>query len=149
MKPSRILIIFTAFLLLLSLSASVLAAQPKQGVYVKQDSAGKISALMYVISKQGKGPLASAAPTMWKARQPWPVRAWKGSALPVKTCAIHRLRRRIIPVFLRSISARSGGGMWNMIFPIRTVWSPEAAAQNWTALMYMMEAWNVMLLFRP
>ena len=61
MKPSRILIIFTAFLLLLSLSASVLAAQPKQGVYVKQDSAGKISALMYVISKQGKGPLASAA----------------------------------------------------------------------------------------
>ena len=60
MKPSRILIIFTAFLLLLSLSASVLAAQPKQGVYVKQDSAGKISALMYVISKQGKGPLASA-----------------------------------------------------------------------------------------
>lgn len=61
MKPSRILIIFTAFLLMLSLSASVLAAQPKQGVYVKQDSAGKISALMYVISKQGKGPLASAA----------------------------------------------------------------------------------------
>ena len=62
MKPSRILITLTAFLLMLSLSASVLAAQPKQGVYVKQDSAGKISALMYVISKQGKGPLASAAP---------------------------------------------------------------------------------------
>ena len=32
MKPSRILITLTAFLLMLSLSASVLAAQPKQGV---------------------------------------------------------------------------------------------------------------------
>ena len=61
MKPSRILSILTAFLLILSLSASVLAAQPKQGVYVKRDSAGKVNALMYVISIQGKGPLASAA----------------------------------------------------------------------------------------
>ena len=61
MKPSRILIALTAFLLLLSLSASVLAAQPGQGVYVKRDSAGKVNALMYVTSKQGKGPMASAA----------------------------------------------------------------------------------------
>ncbi len=61
MKPSRILIIFTAFLLILSLSASVLAAQPRQGVYVKRDSAGNVNALMYVIAKQGKGPMASAA----------------------------------------------------------------------------------------
>lgn len=61
MKPSRILITLTAFLLILSLSASVLAAQPGQGVYVKRDSAGNVNALMYVIAKQGKGPMASAA----------------------------------------------------------------------------------------
>lgn len=61
MKFSRILISLTTSLLTLALSAAVLAAQPRQGVYVKQDSAGKISALMYVISKQGEGPLAPAA----------------------------------------------------------------------------------------
>jgi hypothetical protein len=61
MKPLRLLITFTALLLILSLSASVLAAQPKQGVYVKRDSAGNVNALMYVIAKQGKGPMASAA----------------------------------------------------------------------------------------
>lgn len=61
MKPSRILITLTAFLLILSLSASVLAAQPKQGVYVKRDNAGNVNARMYVIAKQGKGPMASAA----------------------------------------------------------------------------------------
>lgn len=74
MKPSRILITLTAFLLMLSLSASVLAAQPKQGVYVKQDSAGKISALMYVISKQGKDPWLlpqTSFPSHWK---PWTTR---------------------------------------------------------------------------
>lgn len=61
MKPSRILTALAAFFLILSLSASVLAAQPQQGVYVKRDSAGNVNALMYVIAKQGKGPMASAA----------------------------------------------------------------------------------------
>lgn len=61
MKPSRILITLAILLLLPVLPASVLAAQPQQGVYVKRDSDGKVSALMYVLSKQGKGPMASAA----------------------------------------------------------------------------------------
>ena len=61
MKPSRILIILAVLLLLPVFSAPVLAAQPKQGVYVKHDSVGKVSALMYVTSIHGKGPLASAA----------------------------------------------------------------------------------------
>ena len=61
MKPSRLLTALAVFLLTLALSASVLAAQPKLGVYVKRDGAGKTEALMYVIAKQGKGPLASAA----------------------------------------------------------------------------------------
>jgi len=61
MKLSRTLVFLAVFLLLPVLSASVLAAQPRQGVYVKRDGAGKTEARMYVISKQGKGPLASAA----------------------------------------------------------------------------------------
>ena len=61
MKLSRILTTLSAFLLTLALPASVLAAQPKQGVYVKRDSAGKTEARMYVTAKQGKGPLSSAA----------------------------------------------------------------------------------------
>ena len=61
MRPSRILIALITFLLTLTLSASVFAAQPKQGVYVKRDAAGKTEALMYVTSRLGKGPLASAA----------------------------------------------------------------------------------------
>ena len=54
MKPSRILITLAILLLLPVLQASVLAAQPQHGVYVKRDSDGKVNALMYVISKQGK-----------------------------------------------------------------------------------------------
>ena len=61
MKPSRLLTALAFFCLTLALSVSVLAAQPKPGVYVKRDGAGKTEALMYVIAKQGKGPLASAA----------------------------------------------------------------------------------------
>ena len=135
MKPSRILITLTAFLLILSLSASVLAAQPKQGVYVKQDSAGKISALMYVISKQGKGPLASAA-----------------NELSITLEALDdqgNVTEQLVSDYVEGEAAVAGTGLEGLIFPIRTVWSPEAAAQNWTALMYMMEVWNVMLLFRP
>lgn len=61
MKASRILIALTAFLMTLALSVSVFAAQPKPGMYVKRDSTGKTEARMYVISRLGKGPLASAA----------------------------------------------------------------------------------------
>ena len=61
MKRSRIPAVLAVFLILSVLAAPALAAQPRRGVYVKRDSAGRTEALMYVASKQGKGPMAVAA----------------------------------------------------------------------------------------
>ena len=90
---------------------------------------------MYVISVQGKGPLASAANEL--------------SLTLEAVDAQGNATEQLVSDYVEGQYAVAGTGLEGFRLTGENLRNSQTAVKNWTALMYMTEAWNVMLPFRP